>query len=133
MSIFVAWLVSTIVTVSVTIARSLTEIESLNWFLIPLWIVNPILFLSMLYSLTSRVCKLYGYERDMTNFVITLIATIVTLILVFSTIVAKISIPIFIPLFSCLITFVLFCHFLYSLTTTVKFLEDLNGDKKREY
>lgn len=131
MSIFVAWLVSTIVAIGVTIARFYTAAEALEWLLVPVWVVTAIIFFSMLYDLSSRVAKLYGYQRCIAEFVIVLIATLVTLILIFITTVAKIHIPNFVIVISCVITFISFCYFLYQIFDTVLFIEEREKEKKR--
>lgn len=132
MSIFVAWLVSTIVAVGTTTARFLTGVEFLNRILIPAWFVNVIIFLSMLYSLARRVDKLYKYGDNMFVFVVNLIATIVTLGSVFATFVAKVGIPIWVPTILALITFVIFCYLIYSLFYDIQEAQKAQEEKKRE-
>lgn len=131
MSIFVAWLVSTILAVGTTVARFLTEIEVLSWIFIPMWIVDLILFFAMLFNWVTKMEEAASrYYQLKSPFVVSLIATIVTLALIFFTSVYKI--PIWIPIVAGVITFIVFCYFFYMLSDTIDDLYKEREEKKKE-
>lgn len=111
MSTFVAWLISTFVAISLMIVRSLVNIELPIWMLVTAWILNGILFFTMIGSLVFKVEESFGGNSYKASFVVTLIAAIVTLVLV--TIYEKIAIPIWILIISGVITFVCFSYLMY--------------------
>jgi len=121
MSMFVAWLVSTILAVGTTVAWYLLEIELLIWIFIPLWIVDLILFFGMNFSWITKLEKITGHDNDVkTPFVISLIATIVTLALIFFVRVFKL--PIWILIASGFIAFVALCFFFYMMSDNIDIL-----------
>lgn len=118
MSIFVAWLVSTILAVGTTVARFLTEIEVLSWIFIPMWIADLILFFAMLFNWVTKLEETANHYYELkAPFVVSLITTIVTLALIFFASVYKI--PIWIPIVAGVITFIVFCYFFYMLSDSI--------------
>lgn len=130
MSIFVAWLVSTILAVGTTVARFLTEIEILSWIFIPMWIVDLILFFAMLFYWVTKLEEISShYSEHKAPFVVSLIATIITLALIFFASVYKI--PIWIPIVAGVITFIAFCYFFYMLSDTIDELCKERAEKRK--